>query len=115
MAYQDHSVGVAGGGAPSESDSFIVDVNALYPFTIGVQQFQLTGHIEYVDARNNEFGGEVASWVLAQPQLRWDLGHALWNVENQLFVGIEYQYWRNKLGESGTRESEAQLLIVWQL
>ena len=46
--------------------------------------------------------------ILAQPQLRWDIGG-----ENGLFVGIEYQYWSNKLGTE-VDESVVQLLGVWQ-
>jgi hypothetical protein len=32
------------------------------------------------------------------------------NKAGQLFVGIEYQYWNNKLGEKGTDDSAAQFL-----
>ena len=33
---------------------------------------------------------------------------------NQLMVGIEYQYWLNKLG-TDEDESAAQFLVVWRL
>ena len=36
-------------------------------------------------------------WILAQPQFTWDLG-AVFGAADQLLVGVEYQYWRNKLG-----------------
>ena len=52
--------------------------------------------------------------MLAQPQLRFDLGKALGNAESQLFIGLEYQYWANKQGEDGLDENAVQLLLVWQ-
>jgi hypothetical protein len=51
---------------------------------------------------------------LFQPQLRLDLGELLGTNANQLFVGIEYQYWKNKLGEKGTDDNAAQFLAVWR-
>lgn len=112
-AYIDDSSGVGSGGAPSESDSFMVDFSWLKVFDIGSQSFSFTGHAEYIDGRRNEFGGRVSSWVLAQPQLRWDAGKAFFNNPGHFHLGIEYQYWRNKLGDPGTDESAAQLLAVW--
>ena len=114
-AYIDDSRGVGRGGAPKESNSYMVDFAWAYPFSLGDQRFSIEGHVEYIDGRRNEFGGDVSSWVLAQPQFRWDLGNAVGWGESRLFVGIEYQYWRNKLGDPQTDESAAQLLLVWQL
>ncbi|HEX4853882.1 MAG TPA: hypothetical protein VFV21_06915, partial [Arenimonas sp.] len=74
--------------------------------------FVFTGHAEYIGSRRNEFGGKVAHWVLAQPQLRWDAGKALWGRGGQFLLGIEYQFWQNKLGDPGTDERAAQLLLV---
>ena len=105
----------AGDQAPKEDDSFMIDWAWDYPFSIGSQEFNITGHMEYVHQRDNEFGGTVESWILAQPQLRYDLGHALFDVSNQLLVGIEYQFWLNKLGDSDTDEKTALVLVVWQL
>jgi nucleoside-specific outer membrane channel protein Tsx len=101
----------------SEGDSWMVDFNWSYPFTIGKTSWSLEGHVEYIDGRTqkNTFGEtELSSWILAQPQLRLDLGDLLSGTKEQLFVGIEYQYWHNKLGERGTQDNEAQLLIVWK-
>lgn len=113
-AYLDHSAGAARGGAPAESDSHMLDVNWAYPFSVGGQRFSIEGHVEYIGKRTNEFGAEVAPWVLAQPQFRWDAGHALYGRRDQLFVGIEYQYWRHKLGDRSTTESRPQALLVWR-
>lgn len=113
-AYLDDSAGVREGGAPREGDSYMIDVNWARPFNIGAQAFSIEGHVEYIGNRHNEFGAPVAHWVLAQPQLRWDAGKAWLGQANRLFVGMEYQYWQNKLGDSSTTESRPQLLLVWR-
>lgn len=114
MAYLDDSAGVARGGAPKESDSYLIDVNWARPFTIASQAFSFEGHVEYVGNRHNEFGAPVSHWVLAQPQLRWDAGKSITGKANQLYLGMEYQYWRNKLGDNRTTESRPQFLAVWR-
>jgi hypothetical protein len=52
---------------------------------------------------------------LFQPQVRLDLGEVLGNKAGKLFAGIEYQYWKNKLGEKGMDDNTLQMLIVWRL
>ena len=106
-AYIDDSKGVASGGAPRESDSFMVDLSFARPFTLGEQDFSIEGHIEYIGSRKNRFGDKVDRWLLAQPQLRWRVTERLW-------MGIEYQYWMNKLGDGATDENTVQALLVWQ-
>lgn len=113
-AYIDDSDGVSGGGAPAEDDSFMIDINWAYPFTIGEQRFSIEGHAEYIGERTNEFGGDVEDWILGQPQFRWDLGNALYDTPDQLFIGTELQYWRNKLGDAATDEFAVQALAVWR-
>ena len=112
--YIDASRGAEQGGAPREDDSYYVDINWAYPFQIGGHRFSLEGHIEYVGERKNEFGDRVFGWVLAQPQLRYDLGSAFGS-ESRFFVGVEWQYWMNKLGDDSTDENSAQFLFVWRL
>ncbi len=112
-AYIDDSRGVSKGGAPKESDSFIFDINWAYPFSMGGLSFSIEGHAEYIDGRTNEFGNRVKSWILAQPQLRLDLGEALLGVANRIFIGLEYQYWMNKLGTEND-EKVPQFLLVWR-
>ncbi len=106
-AYIDDSDGVSSGGAPSESNSFMIDFNFMRPFEIGGVNFSIEGHAEYIGGRQNEFGGTVESWILAQPQLRW-------NAHDRFSLGIEYQFWMNKLGDGATDESVVQTLIVWK-
>jgi hypothetical protein len=103
-AYIDASSGAANGGAPKEDDSYMVDVN--WRWATQNQKFSIEGHMEYIGSRTNEFGGDVSSWILAQPQFRY-------YVTKNAALGIEYQYWQNKLGDPDTDESAFQLLLVW--
>ena len=48
-----------------------------------------------------------------QPQLTWDLD-AMFGAANHLLIGIEYQYWRNKLG-TDNHDNGCQLLVIWRL
>ena len=113
MAYIDDNTGVAGGGAPKTDHSFMFDVSWALPFELGRQSLAIGGHAEYLGRRTNELGQDVKSSVLAQPQFTWDLGKVI-GAPHQCMVGLEYQYWRNKLG-TDEDESTAQLLLVWRL
>jgi len=115
-AYIDDNSGVQAGGAPKEDNSYMLDV--VFSRTWNLSQrhiFSLEGHMEYIGKRKNEFSETVASWVLAQPQLRYDMGNFLWNKKDALYTGLKYQYWRNKLGDKRTTESELLFLLVWRL
>lgn len=114
-AYIDDSDGAASGGAPKQTDSWIFDVSWAYPFGIGGAKFSFEGHAEYIDGRKNEFGGDVSWWMLAQPQLRFDLGDMAFNKAGQLFIGTEVEVWLNKLGDPKTDEFAPQFLVVWRL
>ena len=104
--YIDDSVGIVpgGGGAPSEDDSWMIDVNWARP--IG-SKWSIEGHAEYIGSRTNEFNQPVEAWILAQPQIRYF-------VTPNVAIGIEYQYWENKLGDAATDESTVQALLVWK-
>jgi len=100
-----------------EDSSFMIDFAWAYPFKIGSTSWSIEGHLEYIDGRGqtNNFGTtELESWILFQPQVRLDLGEVLGNKAGKLFVGIEYQYWKNKLGEKGTDDNTVQFLAVWR-
>lgn len=106
MAYIDDNHGVASGGAPKEDDTFLIDFNFAKPFNFGEAQLSLEGHLEYASGRDNEFGDRQPSWILFQPQLRWQ-------AMEHLSLGLEIQYWRNKLGDPLTDEKTVQALLVW--
>ena len=112
----------ADGVSIDEDDSFMIDFNWALPFTIGSTKWSLEGHVEYIDGVDQEttvqgvgvFDEKRDDWVLAQPQLRMDVGD-LWGTPDRIFAGIEYQYWSSKLGDDQTDESVVQALFVWRL
>jgi len=106
-AFIDGSEGVSSGGAPKEDDTFWIDFNWGYPFKIGNASFSIEGHVEFVGERTDEFGNTVESWILGQPQFRY-------NANDNLALGFEWQFWLNKLGEKNTDENALQLLLVWK-
>ena len=107
MALLDKNEGIASGGAPADENTFAVDFNFARPFKIGEANFSFEGHIECVGERTNELGATVEPWILAQPQLQW-------HVNDRIAIGIEYQFWMNKLGDGSTDESAVQALLVWE-
>lgn len=112
--YIDDSEGLAAGGAPKEENSWMIDVAWSYPISIQEQQFYIDGHAEYINRRKTEINNaEAKSWVLAQVQVRWDIGKAAFHNPDKYFVGVEYQYWNNKLG-TDIDENAIQLLGVWR-
>jgi len=100
-----------------ENSSFMVDFSWAYPFKLGSTSWTIEGHLEYIDGRSqtHSFGTtELEPWILFQPQVRLDLGEALGHSAGNLFAGIEYQYWKNRLGENGTVDNALQMLVVWR-
>ncbi len=110
----DKSSGVERGGAPRAGVSFVMDVNWGAGFDVGPQSFVFAGHAKYEGARTNELGHPVRASLLAQPQLGWDIGKAATGHAGQLFLGMEYQYWWNKLGVDDG-DNVAQLWLMWRL
>ncbi|AWB66828.1 hypothetical protein C2869_10470 [Saccharobesus litoralis] len=100
---------------PKQETGYMMDFAWSLPFEIGSAKFSLTGHAEYISDANINGGGYRQPWLLAQPQLRYDLGNNLWNKADQLYVGVEYQMWINKLGDDFTDENTIQALVVWRL
>lgn len=100
-----------------EKDTYMLDFSWAYPFAIANTRWSVEGHVEYTHAAEQSINGisidDRESWLLAQAQVRLDIGH-FWGNPDQLFLGMEYQYWRNKLGDPDTDESVPQLLIAWR-
>lgn len=79
------------------------------PFTVGKARLSFEGFADLIGKHGN-----CERQLLTQPQLRWDIGHHF-NASEKLYLGIEYQYWYNKFGIHGLRESHPQVLMVWKL
>lgn len=94
---------------------FMFDISWLKVINIGSQSFSFMGHAEYISAverKNN--AGTIEAWILAQPQLVWDVGN-LFKSPNWLHIGVELQYWSNKLGVDGQNEFRPELLVIWRM
>ncbi|CAG0973366.1 hypothetical protein MTYP_01355 [Methylophilaceae bacterium] len=78
------------------------------PFSIGRAKFSFEGFADFIGKH-----GDCGRQILAQPQLRWDVGHHF-NAGDKVYLGLEYQYWHNKFGIEGLKESLPQALLVWQ-
>lgn len=76
------------------------------PFTAGAEKFSFEGFADFIGAHGN-----CVSQILTQPQLRWDVGNHFGKA-GRVFVGVEYQYWRNKFGIDGLRDSFPQALLA---
>ena len=114
----------SGVNASEEESSYMIDFNWAYPFKMAGGSWSLEGHAEFIAGRDqiNKYSYDKAgkatptkleNWILIQPQLRFDLGEALGNEAGNFFVGVEYQYWKNKLGAKDQNESTVQLQTVW--
>ena len=80
------------------------------PFKIGNAKFDFTGFIDII----GETGGSSATQYLTQPQIRLDVGN-FFDKPNVFYVGIEYSYWKNKLGVEGVNDHVPQLMIVYKM
>jgi len=114
FAYIDDNAGLDDGGAPAEDNTYFIDINGAYPVVIGEHVFSIEGHIEYLGESTNELGLERSDWLLSQIQFRYDLGKQLLDNKDHLYVGIEWEYWINKLGDEKTDENAVQALVVWR-
>lgn len=79
------------------------------PFQIGGSRWSLEGFTDFIGPK----GSHTAGQILAQPQLRLDVGDLLGNSDH-FYVGIEYQYWHNKYGIKGLIDNVPQALLVWR-
>lgn len=71
------------------------------PFTLGDQKFSFEGFADYTTEE-----GHIKKNLLTQPQI-------VWHATKHIGVGLEYQYWNNRLGINGLDEKTPQLLVRW--
>ena len=109
----DRSAGVSGGGVPRADAHLGVDFNWARPFSLAGGSFSVEGHGEWHAPSRLENGAPRPYTLLLQPQVRFDVGRALWGAERKILAGTELQVWRNKFGTPGVHEFLPQLLLVW--
>lgn len=70
------------------------------PFNFGVP-LSFEGFANYIGTKGkNEFGGDTAVETNIDMQVMYDLSGAVGAAKNTLKAGLEYQYWKNKFGNS---------------
>lgn len=78
------------------------------PFSIGTAKFTFQGFMDVIGSH-----GTCERQILTQPQLRWDVGNHF-GQPGRFLLGFEYQYWHNKFGLDGVKESFPQILGVFK-
>ncbi len=89
------------------ADSWQITPTWKRPFRLGALSLSFEGFVDVIGAH-----GSCTRQVVAQPQLRLDLGD-LWGQPGKVYAGVEYQYWHNKFGIDGLHEHLPQALLVW--
>jgi hypothetical protein len=102
------------GGAPKQTDGYMIDFNWGYPFSVGRHDFAINGHLEFIDKRIDSFGNRLSAHVLNQEQIRWDVGKAMNGTPGKVFIGLEISIWFNKLGDESTNEFAPQALFAYR-
>ncbi len=80
-----------------------------YPFEIGPARFKFRGFTDFRTGNTNNSGN---FHILAQPQMLFDIGHAVGINKDTLYVGTEYSYWYNKFGVKDVNESVVQAMLI---
>ncbi|WP_239421225.1 DUF5020 family protein [Saliniradius amylolyticus] len=83
-----------------------------YPFSIGQQAFLFDGFLDWFSSTEDQRAS--MNWT---SQLKWNAGKAM-GLEERLYLGVEYVYWRNKFGIADTlgfptHESNVNLLVKY--
>lgn len=81
-----------------------------FPFRIGPVQGKLEGFWKMIGPTFQ--GGKTQ--FLAQPQLLIDASSLISAKPSTVYIGVEYQYYRNKFGTE-TKESHPQVMLKWYL
>lgn len=86
-------------------------------FAIGDSEIVFDGFIDWVFSAENKGEGYEPN-LHFNPQLKYNLGRAIWGESQNLYVGIEYDYWKNKYGIQdssffSTDQSVTSLLVQY--
>ena len=81
----------------------------IFPFSIAGTKWSLEGFTDFIGKKNPGY----AFNILAQPQLRLDIGDLL-GKSGHFYAGLEYQYWHNKYGIQGLNDNLPQALLLFK-
>lgn len=90
-----------------------------YTIPVGASDVLIDGFMDWVVDNDENRRGTYHANLHFNPQIKYDLGKALKLGEKQLYVGIEYDYWKNKYGIKDssafeTDQNTASLLVKVQ-
>ncbi len=81
------------------------------PFSIASANFVFDGFFDLTTPTEDiKSGADVAMTFHTQPQLKLDVGH-FFDKGEKFYVGVELDYWKNKLGVKGQDQTAPQLLV----
>ena len=69
-----------------------------YTIAVGESDILIDGFMDWVVDNDSNRRGDYHANLHFNPQIKYDLGKAMKWGEKQLYVGIEYDYWKNKYG-----------------
>ncbi|MES2871274.1 MAG: outer membrane protein OmpK [Pseudomonadota bacterium] len=89
-----------------------------YTLPVGNSDILIDGFMDWVVDNDKNARGTYHANLHFNPQIKYDLGKALSWGDKQLYVGVEYDYWKNKYGieDSGvftTNQDTASLLVKY--
>jgi nucleoside-specific outer membrane channel protein Tsx len=84
----------------SRAGSNVWQITPVWSYTIpvGESDILIDGFMDWVVDNDSNRRGDYHANLHFNPQIKYDLGKALKWGEKQLYVGIEYDYWKNKYG-----------------
>jgi nucleoside-specific outer membrane channel protein Tsx len=90
-----------------------------YTIPVGSSDILIDGFMDWVVDNDENRRGTYQANLHFNPQIKYDLGKALKMGDKQLYVGIEYDYWKNKYGIKDsdafdTDQNTASLLVKVQ-
>lgn len=94
-------------GDMTDYSTFQISPSWNIPFTLGEARFEFGGFLDYAGS-----DGDREANLLTQPQLLLDVS-SLKGKPGNLYLGIEYQYWKNKYGIKDIDENYVQFMGKW--
>ena len=80
-----------------------LDLNWSIPFHLGNIAFSYEGYADFISAKGkDEFGNGTVRETNIDSQFMYDFGRLLGKRRGALKAGFEYQYWKNKFGNSAS-------------
>jgi len=73
-----------------------------YTIPVGTSDILIDGYMDWVPQNDKNSRGEYHANLHFNPQVKYDVGKALHMTPQKLYVGFEYDYWRNKYGIEST-------------